>query len=1075
MSIKFLSHSTWILCAFIFMSGARAQDYATSRWMELYNKGDYTAAIEEIPQWLQTVPDPNKGIPLYFLGESYYNLALVEKNATRAISYFRNALTNLNESLTRADLRVSNSKHTAAYRKGWAQFRLAELGADKPDELFKGAYNAFDAVERQAPQELLVESAYMAGEARLRQAQMLRYQVLSQQTMVSDVNNIVGLLNEAAQKFRQVVDPQNTLNELKPAAQIRLSDVYYEYGKVYQGLTQDIFAQVSDQNKKSDAAATVKDYLAKAGYENVANLMTAEARKTAQSALIYSEAMKLLDVHLTQPGENSSLNFTNKIGAVAAELYRSEVLFRIGNHDQAEKELSEGPFQRLSMEGSLYARAAREIPEAYYWLGMVQSVYSSSQNAALASFNSFLERAVSTSTVRQQILREDALLRRYSLDLNRIMQLDQSRSKLTQLEQLEKSISDFSPQVTRVQRQKDDLLANVRLSKEIISGGNRSDDEIAGQIYRNILNGNIDLAIGRLNELLPQAASTTDLSRASYLKILRILALILEEQRKDESLFYRGIITSLEAEISPTASEKQNLFRTSAKYLQSVGDKYKDEARYIRGRSLFYAGDYDEAVDVLTKVVNETQSLRALYFLGEYFREQENGVAAKKCYDTIKQKTESGSYWFRKADASISLLTTSAGDERPLRGIAYANVKFPDATVFDNANKPLYYEGLADYNYLRTKLAQEAKELLMQFGLPKRSLYPSQNRIAHSMLLSEPTFSEIVVPIDDRPSAINSGLRLVLIPPVGINAESFQVSLNEQPLTATAGVYMQDQIQLNSTAVIKVSKSGFYPFISAHTFVNPGVDSVFVVPTKELKFSGGRRVDFENAVFLNDRLDKNIILPRAVALSPKSTLYKEIAQNPSVRDYAYHPELKAFLVVDAKNNRILQLADNATLDQGLEFSMESGDGHGRLDSPEGIAVDSDGNIYIADWGNHRILAVDKNKKLIRSIGTYGANNVVGDPAKLIYPTRIAVGENPQGISHNGKTVKTERYLFVADRNGVSLLDERGHFLDSVISATTSPYPAGDFYGLATEGYGEKFKIYLANRQRGEIQLFEANE
>ncbi|MBN1481079.1 hypothetical protein EH223_01320 [candidate division KSB1 bacterium] len=286
---------------------------------------------------------------------------------------------------------------------------------------------------------------------------------------------------------------------------------------------------------------------------------------------------------------------------------------------------------------------------------------------------------------------------------------------------------------------------------------------------------------------------------------------------------------------------------------------------------------------------------------------------------------------------------------------------------------------------------------------------------------------------------------------------------------------MQDQIQLNSTAVIKVSKSGFYPFISAHTFVNPGVDSVFVVPTKELKFSGGRRVDFENAVFLNDRLDKNIILPRAVALSPKSTLYKEIAQNPSVRDYAYHPELKAFLVVDAKNNRILQLADNATLDQGLEFSMESGDGHGRLDSPEGIAVDSDGNIYIADWGNHRILAVDKNKKLIRSIGTYGANNVVGDPAKLIYPTRIAVGENPQGISHNGKTVKTERYLFVADRNGVSLLDERGHFLDSVISATTSPYPAGDFYGLATEGYGEKFKIYLANRQRGEIQLFEANE
>ncbi|MBL4759948.1 MAG: hypothetical protein JKY80_03730 [Mariprofundaceae bacterium] len=66
--------------------------------------------------------------------------------------------------------------------------------------------------------------------------------------------------------------------------------------------------------------------------------------------------------------------------------------------------------------------------------------------------------------------------------------------------------------------------------------------------------------------------------------------------------------------------------------------------------------------------------------------------------------------------------------------------------------------------------------------------------------------------------------------------------------------------------------------------------------------------------------------------------------------YCYWGDNSLF-VADFYNNRIQQF------NQGGYFIKKwggKGVEQGELSGPTGVAVDRDGNVYIADWGNHRI-------------------------------------------------------------------------------------------------------------------------
>ena len=79
-----------------------------------------------------------------------------------------------------------------------------------------------------------------------------------------------------------------------------------------------------------------------------------------------------------------------------------------------------------------------------------------------------------------------------------------------------------------------------------------------------------------------------------------------------------------------------------------------------------------------------------------------------------------------------------------------------------------------------------------------------------------------------------------------------------------------------------------------------------------------------------------------------------------------------------------------------EFGSQ-GSNNKKFESPQGIAVDSSGNVYVSDTGNHRIKKYDSSGNYLDDWGSQGSNN-----QKF---------ESPQGIA-----VDNNRKIYVADTN-----------------------------------------------------------
>ena len=105
-------------------------------------------------------------------------------------------------------------------------------------------------------------------------------------------------------------------------------------------------------------------------------------------------------------------------------------------------------------------------------------------------------------------------------------------------------------------------------------------------------------------------------------------------------------------------------------------------------------------------------------------------------------------------------------------------------------------------------------------------------------------------------------------------------------------------------------------------------------------------------------------------------------------------------IVDSSNHRIRKVDSTGTITTfaGTGEVGFSGDGgpaiQAQLDTPGGVAVDSTGNLYIADTGNHRIRKVDSTGTITTFAGTgeYGFDGDGGSAsqARLTLPTGVAV-------------------------------------------------------------------------------------
>jgi sugar lactone lactonase YvrE len=142
---------------------------------------------------------------------------------------------------------------------------------------------------------------------------------------------------------------------------------------------------------------------------------------------------------------------------------------------------------------------------------------------------------------------------------------------------------------------------------------------------------------------------------------------------------------------------------------------------------------------------------------------------------------------------------------------------------------------------------------------------------------------------------------------------------------------------------------------------------------------------------------------------------------------ATDPNDGSVYVVDREAHRVIKL--DATLENLLaSFGVDSTPANDpysttHLRSPEGVAVDSNGNVYVADSEQYRVVKLNSSLSYISQYGT-GINGT--GEGQLSQPSGLAVG-----------SVGGVEYLFIADQSRLVTLKTVDMTLDSILGSPTT--------------------------------------
>ena len=188
-------------------------------------------------------------------------------------------------------------------------------------------------------------------------------------------------------------------------------------------------------------------------------------------------------------------------------------------------------------------------------------------------------------------------------------------------------------------------------------------------------------------------------------------------------------------------------------------------------------------------------------------------------------------------------------------------------------------------------------------------------------------------------------------------------------------------------------------------------------------------------------------------------------------------------------------ADEPNLPASNAFNGGRGIAHGQFASARGLAVDNDGNIYVADTGNARVQKFSGKGEFLAAIGRAGAGpgqlkNPVGvavDSDGVIYVTDagthqlIKFGGNGQFIDQWGGpppgfygpldvAVSPNGNLYVVDqgRARIVVMDRAGNTIKEWGKKGNGPGEFDDPTGVAVGGD----RVYVADEKNNRIQVFD---
>lgn len=1069
-----MGKARWIICLFLLASPLRAQQFYRSEGLRLFNQGHFAAAVDSMLAWSE-IHRSEQGVAYYYIGESCYNLGLDAGSAERAGDFFRRGSQYLERSTRQTDMAslYAEKLPEARYKLAWTLFRLSELEAD-PAVHLQGAIRQFREIASASNDSLSIFSHYMTGESLLRLAEQYRRQIQISDNPGADLEkagSAIQMLNEGAQIFRQVAESRLIPGSLRVSARLRLQDMIMERARLYHALRLDVFNRLDDPGKMPSALETALLFLNRADYSSILDGIDSKTRADYLPAVIYSHVVQYLEIYLLSGDDQNRQRLNTILDSLSWSRFQADKLFYEANRDHNTDIDQEAYYRLIDTGRSLYAMAANTFPEAIYWLAWAQFVANSRESSG--QFNRFLrETEPLKDDPRLRVLREDA---QYML---MVIEFDNNAGNKRVLTSLKESIQNFQPVIPFVRERTNMLLQLVRVS-------------LNERIWGRILDAaapeeRLDDAFKLIQQMLIRASRVTGKDRLPYLKALELLFTVTSDRRTEQTHFYQGMATFLEAEIQETVPNKRRYYQSAADLIRLTRGDYVHEAAYIEARSYFAMAKHEatdsrrervlrRAKPIFIRLINEKQSLRSLYYLAEILRTEAKDASARICYqkviDITKDKPD-GNFWYNNALAGLK--SCAAGtDTTDLHGIQINDVIFPDNLLVENG-VAISLEKFADPAFVRRKYREDTIYMLTQFGLPPRQLYPAVSRLVHSRFHRR-TFPEATAAIPERIGVISSGLQLKVVFPEN-HPQQAEVRLDKQGLTINPqGFYRKTPVTINQVLEIRVESPYCYPFIEDYRFTRPGVEHKVVPLTAKNRYAY-RGIGIEQGtgvLFLEERSDENINIHEFPGLiNPNTELVQRFAADVKYRDFAYSPVLDAFLAVHSDGKILLFNNDSQMHYQG-EFPLIWPEGVSPFTAPEGIAVDSRGRIYIAEWGEHRIDLFESDGTYIRSFGRFGSNDAsrVGYGARFLFPARLSVAEDREGIFYEGQKINRMPMIFVTDRNGVHVIDLFGNLLDTF---TPPGIDTGSMHDILVRGYAEKMRLFIADRKNRRVQFYTAS-
>ena len=166
------------------------------------------------------------------------------------------------------------------------------------------------------------------------------------------------------------------------------------------------------------------------------------------------------------------------------------------------------------------------------------------------------------------------------------------------------------------------------------------------------------------------------------------------------------------------------------------------------------------------------------------------------------------------------------------------------------------------------------------------------------------------------------------------------------------------------------------------------------------------------------------------------------------RGIAVHPHTGQVYVVDYGNHRIQIL--NSDLTYSSSFGRK-GSNNGEFNDPYDISTDREGNVYVADRENHRIQIFTVDGVYLRQFGKKGEGE----------------GELKQPFS---VTIDSGNVVYVGEQgnNRVSIFSTDGEFIKSFGRREKGPVEFSSPYGLAVH---KKGTLYVSDYGNNRVQIF----